>query len=294
MESCDSATTANITKPGWYRLVWDFTPDAGTVALNQSVTSEATGYAVWQGELDAAVTVNGVAATPSNTGGPGYFWLPTENTNNLPLSNFAVQLGSYPGGSAPDQVNVTNPGAQASTVGTAVNLQVQASASSDTALTYTATGLPAGLNINSATGLITGTPTATQNTGNVTVTATDTVGDSDSASFGWTVAAAPPPPPANTKLTAEYVCGRSQSRVVWKISNVAGAGAAIANLTARYNGRWNFLGSKSISLDSSYHLTTHDGSRIKVYYDANGSRPAKHEAGALSVTASAPLNKRCG
>jgi hypothetical protein len=75
---------------------------------------------------------------------------------------------------------------------------------------------------------------------------------------------------------------------------VAGAGAAIANLTARYNGHWNWLASKSIGLHSSYRLTTHKGSRIRVYYDANGSRPAKHEAGALSVTASAPLNKRCG
>jgi hypothetical protein len=107
MESCDGATTAQITKAGWYRLVWDFTPDAGTVALNQSVTSETTGYAVWSGELDAPVTVNGVAATPANTGGPSYFWLPTENTNSLPLSNFAVQLGSHSGGSAPDTVTVS-------------------------------------------------------------------------------------------------------------------------------------------------------------------------------------------
>jgi hypothetical protein len=293
VDSCDGATTAQITKAGWYRAVWDFTPDAGDVALNENVTSEATGYAVWQGELDAPVYLNGstTQATVASAGGPNYFWIPVENTDSLPLSNFAVQLGSYPGGSAPDQVNVTNPGAQASTVGKAVNLQVQASASSDTALTYTATGLPAGLNINSATGLITGTPTAAQSTGNATVTATDAVGDSGSATFGWTVTAAPP---ASTKLTAEYVCGRSQSHVEWKISNVDGAGAAIANLTARYNGRWNFLGSKSISLHSSYRLTTHDGKQIKVYYDANGSRPAKHEAGALSVTASAPLNKRCG
>jgi hypothetical protein len=291
MESCDGAATAQITKAGWYRLVWDFTPDAGDVALNQSVTSEATGYAVWQGELDAPVTVNGATATPANTGGPGYFWIPTEDVASLPLSNFAVQLGSYPGGSAPDQVNVTDPGAQASTVGKAVNLQVQASASSGTALTYTATGLPAGLKINSATGLITGTPTAAQTTGNVTVTATDTVGDSDSVSFGWAVAATPPPA---TKLTAVYVCGRSTSHVVWKVSNVQGAGAAIANLTDRVGKHWNWIGSKSIALDGSYRFATGNTKEIKVYYDANGSRPKKHEAGALSVTASAPLNKRCG
>ena len=57
-------------------------------------------------------------------------------------------------------VTVTNPGNQTGTVGTAVSLQIQAtdSASGQT-LTYSATGLPAGLSINSSSGLISGTPT---------------------------------------------------------------------------------------------------------------------------------------
>jgi hypothetical protein len=100
MESCDGATTARITKAGWYRLVWDFTPDAGAIALTQNVTSETTGYAVWGSELDAPVYLNGstTQATVAQAGGPGYFWIPTENTTNLPLSNFAVQLGSHQAG----------------------------------------------------------------------------------------------------------------------------------------------------------------------------------------------------
>ena len=84
-------------------------------------------------------------------------------------------------------VTVTNPGAQTSKAGTAASLQVQAtdSASGQT-LTYSATGLPAGLSVNSSTGLISGTPT-TAGTSTVTVTATDTTGASGSASFSWTV-----------------------------------------------------------------------------------------------------------
>ena len=56
-------------------------------------------------------------------------------------------------------VTVTNPGSQAGTVGTVASLQIQAtdSAAGQT-LTYTATGLPAGLSISSSAGLITGTP----------------------------------------------------------------------------------------------------------------------------------------
>ena len=92
----------------------------------------------------------------------------------------------YPSGSTANTVTVTNPGSQSWTVGTAASLQVQAtdSASGQT-LTYTATGLPAGLSINSS-GLISGTPT-TAGTSTVTVTATDTTGASGSASFSWTV-----------------------------------------------------------------------------------------------------------
>src|SRR6185312_14351092 len=55
-------------------------------------------------------------------------------------------------------------------------------------LTYTATGLPAGLSI-SGSGLISGTPT-TSATSSVTVTAKDTTGASGSASFSWTINAA--------------------------------------------------------------------------------------------------------
>ncbi|WP_232734170.1 putative Ig domain-containing protein [Kitasatospora sp. CB02891] len=92
------------------------------------------------------------------------------------------------GGGTTNTVTVTNPGSQSGTVGTAASLQIHAtdSASGQT-LTYAATGLPAGLSINSSTGLISGTPTAA-GTSSVTVTATDTTGAAGSTSFGWTEA----------------------------------------------------------------------------------------------------------
>ena len=100
----------------------------------------------------------------------------------------AEQLWTLPTGSGgANTVTVTNPGNQTSTVNTAASLQI---AGSDSAtgqtLTYSASGLPAGLSINSATGLISGTPTAA-GTSTVTVTATDTTGATGSTTFTWTV-----------------------------------------------------------------------------------------------------------
>jgi subtilase family serine protease len=86
-----------------------------------------------------------------------------------------------------DTVTVTNPGSKSGTVGSAASLQIAASDSaSGQTLTYSATGLPAGLSINSATGLISGTPT-TAGASSVTVTVKDTTGATGSTAFSWTV-----------------------------------------------------------------------------------------------------------
>ncbi|WP_063832443.1 MULTISPECIES: Ig domain-containing protein [Streptomyces] len=102
----------------------------------------------------------------------------SNDTNSCAISHAILTHGNT--------VTVTNPGNQSGTVGTAASLQITAtdSASGQT-LTYSATGLPAGLSINSSTGLISGTPSAT-GTSSVTVTATDGTGAAGSTSFSWT------------------------------------------------------------------------------------------------------------
>jgi Putative Ig domain len=112
--------------------------------------------------------------------GSGYSSVPGWGT---PDGTTAFRSGS---GGTGNTVTVTSPGNQTATVGTAVSLQLSAtdSASGQT-LSYSATGLPAGLSI-STKGLITGTPTSA-GAYSATVTAKDTTGASGSAAFTWTV-----------------------------------------------------------------------------------------------------------
>ncbi|MFE5207991.1 M4 family metallopeptidase [Streptomyces sp. NPDC056600] len=98
-------------------------------------------------------------------------------------------------------VTVTNPGSRTATVGTATSLQISASSSNAGALTYSATGLPAGLTINASTGLISGTPT-TAGTYSTVVTVKDSAAQTGTASFTWTVN-----PAGSSTCTAKQLLG---------------------------------------------------------------------------------------
>jgi Malectin domain/Putative Ig domain/Beta-1,3-glucanase len=179
-----TANTVTVTNPG------NQTTTVGTAASlqihasdsasGQTLTYSATG-------LPAGLSINSttglISGTPTTAGTSSVTVTAKDTTGASGSATFTWTVGSGTG----NMVTVTNPGTQSSTVGTAASLQISASDSaSGQTLTYSATGLPAGLSINSGTGLITGTPT-TAGTSTVTVTATDTTGASGSASFSWTI-----------------------------------------------------------------------------------------------------------
>ena len=139
-------------------------------------------------------------STSTNTDGNGG----TYGTGSIPGYDvpagqwFAAQFqqlvtNAYPalvgGGTGTGTVTVTNPGSQTTTVNTAASLQIHATDTASGTLSYSATGLPAGLSINTSSGLISGTPSTT-GTSSVTVTAHDSSGPSGTASFSWVVSPA--------------------------------------------------------------------------------------------------------
>ena len=109
----------------------------------------------------------------------------TTNSGFIPTGDGPAESPQGGGGNNPP--TITNPGNQTNVEGDTVSLQIQANdPDPGDILTYSASGLPTGLSINSTTGLITGT-TNTANSFSPTVTVSDNNGGSNFTSFTWTV-----------------------------------------------------------------------------------------------------------
>ena len=158
----------------------------------------------------------------------------------LATNSFSVNVNGSGGGGG-NTVTVTSPGNQSGTVGTAASVQVRATDSaSGQALTYSASGLPAGLSINSATGLISGTPTAA-GTYNVTVAARDGTGASGSAAFTWTISSSGGG--GGNSCTAAYSVVNSWTGGFQGQVTVTAGSSALSN----WNVAWTFPGDQKIS-----------------------------------------------
>ena len=181
----NNGNTVTVTNPGARTSVIGSAVSlaiaASDSAAGQTLTYAATGLPAG---LSISSSTGVISGTPTTAGTSSVAVTATDGTGASGTATFTWTI------TAPtmNTVTVTNPGARSTVVGTAVSLQLAAtdSAAGQT-LTWSATGLPAGLTISSS-GLISGTPTAAS-TNNVTVTAKDGTGASGSASFSWTVTA---------------------------------------------------------------------------------------------------------
>ncbi|WP_434100558.1 putative Ig domain-containing protein [Streptomyces xanthochromogenes] len=222
-EGAGSGCSAYDPKPSWQsdtgcakRTVADVSavadPNTGLAVYD---SYQASGWNVYGGTSASSPIIAGVyalAGTPAaNTNPASYPYAHTSSLNDVTSGANGSCSPAYlckaaagydgptglgtPNGTAAftggtstgNTVTVTNPGNQSTQVNTALSLQIHATDSgSGQTLTYSATGLPAGLSINASTGLISGTPT-TAGSSNVTVTAKDATNASGSTSFTWNV-----------------------------------------------------------------------------------------------------------
>jgi hypothetical protein len=162
----------------------------GTAFQIQALDSDSRQpLAYWASGLPPGLSINPVTGMISGT--------PTADGSFTVVAGAADTTGAAGSVSfpwtiyGPDLLQVTNvSGGLNGTVGTPLTFQLQATDTNQSAaLTFTASGLPAGLTINPATGLISGTPT-TAGSQNVYFWVTDATGaSSPSVGASWTVTA---------------------------------------------------------------------------------------------------------
>ena len=195
-----------------------YLPDAGTACGEDFVNVGGTydGFSLVGGDEYAGTITDPVPASSTT---PNLGWVDTGDTVSggeigdkcafgktwsagTPDTDMALATGSFAmqslwsntaGGcvmstAAKDTVTITSPGSVTNAAGSSVSRQLLGSSSASYLITWRAAGLPAGLVLNSHTGLISGTPTTAAVYG-VTVTATDETGASRAVSFTWTITA---------------------------------------------------------------------------------------------------------
>ena len=161
---------------GILTLQWDPSPDSSVAGYRVFVGTEP-------GTYSTTVNVGNQLRFVFEDAQPGrtyYFAVAAYTSANI-VGPFSAEVS----GRIDSSLQLANPGNVTSTVGVPATVQLRASASGAGQLTYAATGLPYGVAIDAATGLIAGTPSTE---GSYRVTATVSSGLTvASESFVWTV-----------------------------------------------------------------------------------------------------------
>ncbi|MDX1995856.1 MAG: putative Ig domain-containing protein [bacterium] len=233
---------------------------SGTLSYNNAQMTPAATYNVMVTARDSA--------TPALTATASFTWT-INNVNRAPT--------------------VTNPGNQTSTANVAITpLQIAAQDADNNTLTYSTTGLPDGLTINTSTGQISGTPTSA-GTSSVTVNVSDNGSPSESASvsFSWTVNAAPAntPPvvtnPGNQTSTAnvaitplQIVASDTAGQTLTYNANGLPDGLSINSETGVISGAPNAAGTTSVTVTVSDNGTPSESASVSFSWTVNAAPPS--------------------
>ena len=187
-----------------------------------------------------------VAPANANIAPPGYYMLFALNANGVPSVAKILQIT---GKTAPV---ITNPGSQTNPLGAQINLPIIATSPINETLTYSASGLPSGLSINSITGVLSGTLN-TAGSSTVVLTVTGQRGGTATSTFTWTVT--DPAVPVNVSVNGvvtqsstntTYVAARA---IDGNTNGVLSAGS-VTMTNSNTNAWWE------IDLGKVYDLTT--------------------------------------
>ena len=162
----------------------DQTNNAGdTVSLAISATDAISGATLSYTAtgLPNGLTINSSTGAITGTLSDGGAWQPTVTASDGTYSN--AQTFNW---TVNSPITITDPGGQANNPSDTVSLQVSAVDTASGTLSFAATGLPTGLSIDSSTGLISGTITASAGSFTTTVTVSDGT-NSAVDTFGWSV-----------------------------------------------------------------------------------------------------------
>ena len=161
---------------GVLTLQWDPSPDSSVAGYTVYVGTET-------GRYSSTFNVGNQLrfVFPDAQPGQSYYFAVAAYTS----SNILGPLSAEVSGRVDVSLQLLNPGDITTVTGVAATVQLRASASGPGPLTYAASGLPPGVAIDAATGLISGTPSTE---GSYRVTARAVTGLTEvSESFDWTV-----------------------------------------------------------------------------------------------------------
>jgi len=250
------ANTVVVTDPGSQS---DVTGSA-TTPLTDSATDSQTGVSsfTWSASgLPAGLSISSTTGTISGTPTTACACSVTLTATDSSGASGSASLTW----TTTNTVSVTSPGDQTDVSGSAIGIvSVAATDSSSTAtLTWSATGLPAGLSIDPASGAISGSPT-TAGASSVTVTATDGSGAAGSASFGWTVtnvvtvadpgAQTTPSGIAISPLAASATDSSSTATLTWSATGLPG-GLSVDPTDGTVSGTPTTAGTSSVTLTAT-------------------------------------------
>ena len=273
-----SATTYTSTAAGafpfntWNHFVLTGNTSTGVVRMYINGVERASGT------MPAGININKtiwLGSMHNNAWNTWHGQMDDVQTYNRVLTPAEIQSMSTGGASAPVISNTSIP---AGSIGVAYSFSI---AASNTPTSYNATGLPAGLTINTSTGVISGTPSQT-GTSNVTLSATNS-GGSGTKVLSFTV----------TEPAGTVVCYRAPAMTIngnlsetgWNLSksitkNTIGTG----NNTATFGVMWDntnlYIGGRV--LDGNLYSdspNSWDDDALEVFIDANNNKATGYDAG---------------